>query len=220
MTERSRSASQLQLSSDLASPNEENTMIKFKSVFMAIALVIAPVIVSAPIASAQGTVVMVIDEGQILGNSKAGKDMFTKLKNIENQINVELKTPRDALEADRKTLATKLEGKTQEAVLADAALVTQIENFQKKANEFAAKRQTLSQEYAATEQKALVDFNKALEPVLLEVVKEKGAQLVMSKGQAVFSADAIDGSPAIIAKLDQKTPAITVVRQRAPAPTN
>jgi Skp family chaperone for outer membrane proteins len=195
-------------------------MIKFKSVFMAIALVIAPVIVSAPIASAQGTVVMVIDEGQILGNSKAGKDMFTKLKNIENQINVELKTPRDALEADRKTLATKLEGKTQEAVMADAALVTQIENFQKKANEFAAKRQTLSQEYAATEQKALVDFNKALEPVLLEVVKEKGAQLVMSKGQAVFSADAIDGSPAIIAKLDQKTPAITVVRQRAPAPTN
>jgi outer membrane protein len=195
-------------------------MIKFKSVFVAIALVIAPVIVSAPIASAQGTVVMVIDEGQILGNSKAGKDMFTKLKNIENQINVELKTPRDALEADRKTLATKLEGKTQEAVMADAALVTQIENFQKKANEFAAKRQTLSQEYAATEQKALVDFNKALEPVLLEVVKEKGAQLVMSKGQAVFTADAIDGSPAIIAKLDQKTPAITVVRQRAPAPTN
>jgi Skp family chaperone for outer membrane proteins len=161
MTERSRSASQLQLRSDLASPNEENTLIKFKSVFMAIALVIAPVIVSAPIASAQGTVVMVIDEGQILGNSKAGKDMFTKLKNIENQINVELKTPRDALEADRKTLATKLEGKTQEAVMADAALVTQIENFQKKANEFAAKRQTLSQEYAATEQKALVDFNKA-----------------------------------------------------------
>ena len=195
-------------------------MIKIKSVFMAIALVIAPIVVSAPIASAQGTVVMVIDEGQILGNSKAGKDMFTKLKNIENQINVELKTPRDALEADRKTLATKLEGKTQEAVMADAALVTQIENFQKKANEFAAKRQTLSQEYAATEQKALVDFNKALEPVLLEVVKEKGAQLVMSKGQAVFSADAIDGSPAIIAKLDQKTPAITVVRQRAPAPTN
>jgi Skp family chaperone for outer membrane proteins len=195
-------------------------MIKFKSVFMAIALVIAPVVLSAPIASAQGTVVMVIDEGQILGNSKAGKDMFTKLKNIENQINVELKTPRDALEADRKTLATKLEGKTQEAVMADAALVTQIENFQKKASDFAAKRQTLSQEYAATEQKALIDFNKALEPVLLEVVKEKGAQLVMSKGQAVFSADAIDGSPAIIAKLDQKTPAITVVRQRAPAPTN
>jgi outer membrane protein len=195
-------------------------MIKFKSVFAAIALLTGQAMVTAPIASAQGTVVMVIDEGQILANSKAGKDMFTKLKNIENQINLELKAPREAIQADRAALAAKVDGKTQEAILADAALVAQLEAFQKKAAEFAAQRQTVTQEYAATEQKAFGDFNKALEPVLLEVVKEKGAQLVVSKGEVVFSADAIDASSAIIAKLDQKTPAITVVRQRAPAPAN
>ena len=195
-------------------------MIKFKSVFAAIALLTGQAMVTAPIASAQGTVVMVIDEGQILANSKAGKDMFTKLKNIENQINLELKAPREAIQADRAALAAKVDGKTQEAILADAALVAQLEAFQKKAAEFAAQRQTVTQEYAATEQKAFGDFNKALEPVLLEVVKEKGAQLVVSKGEVVFSADTIDASSAIIAKLDQKTPAITVVRQRAPAPAN
>ncbi|MGA1341644.1 MAG: OmpH family outer membrane protein [Hyphomonas sp.] len=195
-------------------------MIKFKSVFAAIALLTGPAMVTAPIASAQGTVVMVIDEGQILANSKAGKDMFTKLQNIENQINLELKTPREAIQADRAALAAKVDGKTQEAILSDAALVAQLEAFQKKAAEFAAQRQTVTQEYAATEQKAFSDFNKALEPVLLEVVKEKGAQLVVSKGEVVFSADTIDASSAIIAKLDQKTPAITVVRQRAPAPAN
>jgi outer membrane protein len=195
-------------------------MIKFKSVFAAIALLIGPVMAAPSIASAQGTVVMVIDEGQILANSKAGKDMFTKLKNIEDQINLELKAPRDAIQADRAALAAKVEGKTQEAILADAALVAQLEAFQKKTAEFAARRQTVTQEFAATEQKAFGEFNKALEPVLLEVVKEKGAQLVVSKGEVVFSAEAIDGSSAIIAKLDQKTPAITVVRQRAPAPAN
>ena len=101
--------------------------------------------------------------------------------------------------------------------MADAALVKKIEDFQKKANEFAQKRSVLSQEYAATEQKAFIDFNTALEPVLLEVVKEKGAQVVLSKSQAVFSSDTVDGTPAIVSKLDQRTPAITVVRQRAPA---
>lgn len=166
---------------------------------------------------AQGTVVMIIDEGRILTDSKAGKDMFTKLKNIETQINNELKTPRDALEADRTALATQVEGKTREAIVADTALVAKIENFQKKSNEFAQKRSVLSQEYAATEQKAFIDFNTALEPVLLEVVKEKGAQVVLSKSQAVFSADTVDGTAAIVSKLDQRTPAITVVRQRAPA---
>jgi Skp family chaperone for outer membrane proteins len=166
---------------------------------------------------AQGTVVMIIDEGRILTDSKAGKDLFTKLKNIETQINNELKVPRDALEADRTSLAAQVDGKTREAIVADTALVAKIEAFQTKANEFAQKRSILSQEYAATEQKAFVDFNTALEPVLLEVVKEKGAQIVLSKSQAVFSADTVDGTPAIVSKLDVRTPSITVVRQRAPA---
>jgi outer membrane protein len=195
-------------------------MTYLKSLFAAFALAIALSFSMASSALAQSSGVMIIDEGHILTTSKAGKDMFAKLKNIETQINNELKAPADALNAQRNTLAAKLEGKTREAIAADAALVKQVEDFQKKANEFAQKRSTLSQEYAATEQKAFVDFNKALEPVLLEVVKEKNIQVLLSRSQVVFSADAVDVSDAIVAKLDQKTPAISVVRQRAPAPTN
>ncbi|WP_396272451.1 OmpH family outer membrane protein [Hyphomonas sp.] len=193
-------------------------MTKFKTLLTALMLSASTLMVVAPSAAAQGTVIMVIDESRIIGESKAGKDMFTKLKNIETQINAELKPTRDALEAERKALATKLDGKTREAIVADAALVKQIEDFQKKTNDFAQMRTTLSQEYAATEQKSFIDFNTALEPVMLEVVKEKNAQIVLSKSQAVFTADTVDATASIVAKLDQKTPAITVVRQRAPAP--
>jgi len=193
-------------------------MTKFKTVLTALMLSTTTLMVVAPSAAAQGTVIMVIDEGRIVGESKAGKDMFTKLKNIETQINTELKPARDALEAERQALATKLDGKTREAIVADAALVKQIEDFQKKSEDFAQKRTTLSQEYAATEQKSFIDFNTALEPVMLEVVKEKNAQVVLSRSQAVFTADTVDATASIVAKLDQKTPTITVVRQRAPAP--
>ncbi|MCU0730647.1 MAG: OmpH family outer membrane protein [Hyphomonas sp.] len=192
-------------------------MTKLRMIVAALMLAMTFSTTFAQASFAQGTVVMIIDEGKILTDSKAGKDLFTKLKNIETQINGELKAPRDALEADRTALATQVDGKTREAIMADAALVKKIEDFQKKANEFAQKRSVLSQEYAATEQKAFIDFNTALEPVLLEVVKEKGAQVVLSKSQAVFSSDTVDGTPAIVSKLDQRTPAITVVRQRAPA---
>lgn len=192
-------------------------MTKLKTLLTAFMLAVAAGFSVAPAAMAQGTVIMVIDESRILGDSKAGKDMFTKLKNIENQINAELKPTRDSLEAERQALATQLQGKTREAIVADAALVKKIEDFQTKTNNFAQKRTTLSQEYAATEQKSFIDFNSALEPVLLEVVKEKNAQVVLSKSQAVFSADSVDATAAVVAKLDQKTPAITVVRQRAPA---
>lgn len=192
-------------------------MTELRKLMAAIMMAITFSATFAQASHAQGTVVMIIDEGRILQDSKAGKDMFTKLKNIETQINNELKVPRDALEADRTALATQVDGKTREAIVADAALVAKIEDFQKKSNEFAQKRNVLSQEYAATEQKAFIDFNTALEPVLLEVVKEKGAQVVLSKSQAIFSADTVDGTPSLVSKLDARTPAITVVRQRAPA---
>jgi len=184
----------------------------------ALTLALASFFVAAPVAMAQGSVVVVIDEGRILGDSKAGKDMLTKLKNIENQINAELKPTRDSLETERQSLAGKLQGKTRDAVVADTALVKQIEDFQKKSNDFAQKRNTVSQEYAATEQKAFSEFNAALEPALLDVIKAKGAQVVLSKSQAVFSADSVDVSADVVSKLDSKTTAINVVRQRAPAP--
>ena len=193
-------------------------MTKLKTALTALMLSATALMVVAPPAAAQGTVIMVIDEGRIVAESKAGKDMFTKLKNIETQINTELKPTLDALEAERQALATRLDGKTREAIAADAALVKQIGDFQKKSEEFAQKRTMLSQEYAATEQKSFIDFNSALEPVMLEVVKEKNAQVVISKSQAVFTADTVDATASVVAKLDQKTPAITVVRQRAPAP--
>jgi Skp family chaperone for outer membrane proteins len=193
-------------------------MTKLKTALTALMLSATALMVVAPPAAAQGTVIMVIDEGRIVAESKAGKDMFTKLKNIETQINTELKPTLDALEAERQALATRLDGKTREAIAADAALVKQIGDFQKKSEEFAQKRTMLSQEYAATEQKSFIDFNTALEPVMLEVVKEKNAQVVLSKSQAVFTADTVDATASVVAKLDQKTPAITVVRQRAPAP--
>jgi Skp family chaperone for outer membrane proteins len=193
-------------------------MTKLKTALTALMLSATALMVVAPPAAAQGTVIMVIDEGRIVAESKAGKDMFTKLKNIETQINTELKPTLDALEAERQALATRLDGKTREAIAADAALVKQIGDFQRKSEEFAQKRTMLSQEYAATEQKSFIDFNSALEPVMLEVVKEKNAQVVLSKSQAVFTADTVDATASVVAKLDQKTPAITVVRQRAPAP--
>ncbi len=193
-------------------------MTSLKSALTALAFALTASAVIAPTAVAQATTVITIDEGRILRDSRAGKDIQAKLKNIETQINGELEPTRKTLETEGKALQTQLQGKTREAVAADAALVAKLQAYQQKANDFGQKTAIVSQEFGLTEQKALGDFNKALEPVLLEVVKEKNAQLVVSKGQVVFSADAIDATPLIISKLDARTPTIAVTRQRAPAP--
>jgi Skp family chaperone for outer membrane proteins len=192
-------------------------MSPIKHMLFALSLVVSGGAVAAPAASAQGTTVLMIDEGRILGDSKAGKDIQTKLKNLETQMKNELEPTRASLETDGKALQAKIEGKTREAVAADTALVAQLTAYQKRANDFAQKRNVVSQEFQMTERKALIDFNKAIEPVLMEVVNEKKAQIVMSKEQVIYSADTVDVSGLVISKLDAKTPTIAVTRQRAPA---
>jgi Skp family chaperone for outer membrane proteins len=192
-------------------------MSPIKHMLFALSLVVSGVAVAAPAASAQGATVVMIDEGRLLGESKAGKDIQTKLKNLETQMKNELEPIRATLETDGKALQTKVEGKTREAVAADTALVGQLTAYQTRAQEFAQKQQIISQEFQLTERKALIDFNKAIEPALLEVVSEKKAQIVMSKAQVIFSADTVDVTPLVISKLDAKTPTIAVSRQRLPA---
>jgi Skp family chaperone for outer membrane proteins len=192
-------------------------MSPIKHMLFALSLVVSGVAVAAPAASAQSTTVVMIDEGRLLGESKAGKDIQTKLKNLETQMKNELEPIRATLETDGKALQTKVEGKTREAVAADTALVAQLTAYQKRAQDFAQKQQIVSKEFQLTERKALIDFNKAIEPALMEVVNEKKAQIVMSKAQVIFSADTVDVTPMVISKLDAKTPTIAVSRQRLPA---
>ena len=192
-------------------------MSPIKHMLFALSLVVSGVAVAAPAASAQATTVVMIDEGRLLGESKAGKDIQTKLKNLETQMKNELEPIRATLETDGKALQTKVEGKTREAIAADTAIMGQLTAYQKRAQEFAQKQQIVSKEFQLTERQALIDFNKAIEPALMEVVNEKKAQIVMSKGQVIFSSDTVDVTPLVISKLDAKTPTIAVSRQRLPA---
>lgn len=191
-------------------------MSRFKTLIAGAMFAIALAVPSIQTAAAQGTTVMVIDDNKVFLDSKAGKDIQTKLQNIEKQINNEIEPLRKSLETEIKTLQPKLEGKTREAIAADAGLVTELNAFQKKNNELNQKRAIAEREYAMTAEKAIIDFNKALDPVLTEVIREKNAQVVLLKSQVVFSADAVDATSAIVQKLDAKTSAIAVTRQKLP----
>lgn len=188
-----------------------------RSLIAAMLLVAAVSVSAVQVAQAQGSTVMVIDDNKIFLDSKAGKDIQTKLQNIEKQINNELEPSRKALETEIKALQPKLEGKTRDAIAADTALVNELAAFQEKNNELNQKRAIAEREYAMTAEKAIIDFNNALDPVLTEVIREKNAQVVFLKSQVVFSADAVDGTAAVIQKLDAKTAAIAVTRQKLPA---
>jgi len=187
-----------------------------KSLIAALAVSFGTVALATPVATAQGTKIIIIDQAKIMRDSAAGKDIQTKVKNIESVIERELKPTADSLNAEGQTIEAKTKNMTPEAMRADAALKTQVTAYARKAQEFNIKRQIASQELSLTERKAWSDFFTALRPVLQEVVTERGAQVMLDRSDVTYADPAIDATALVITKMNAKVPTVSVVRQKIP----
>ena len=192
-------------------------MFPVKSILMALAIAVSAPLTLATTAYAQGTKVIVIDRATILTQSKAGQDVRTKVQAIEASMQAELQPSATQLQTEGQAIETKTANMTPEAMRADAALKTEVENYARKANDFNRKRQIVAQELALTERKAFIDLNNALVPILREVVSENSANVILDRSNIVFADEATDVTAAVIAKLDAATPSIAVTRQAVPA---
>lgn len=191
-------------------------MSPLKTIFAALALSFSAAALTAPIVSAQGTNVIVIDQARIMRDSSAGKDIQTKLQAIGTSMEQELNPTATALSTEGQALEGKTANMTQQQILANEALKTEVTNYARKAQEFNVKRQIAGQELSLTERKAWADFFEQLRPVLQEVVTERGAQIIMERSELTYADPAIDASDLVISKMNSRVPTISVVRQKLP----
>jgi len=193
-------------------------MLSIRSAVFALCCVFAvgSATIAAPVAEAQGTKIVVINQAKIYADSRSGKDIETKIDNIERSMQAELKPAADALKTQGDALKPRLDGKTRQQIAADAALVQELQSFDQKLAEHQRNQQIKAAELQATIRKARADWASALEPVLQEVMTEQNAQVMMSRRDLVYAAPTIDVTATVTSKLDAKTPSIAVVRQRLP----
>ncbi len=188
---------------------------KIRNLVLAFAAVlfIAPLSI---IAEAQ-TKVVVIDQSKIMQDSRAGKDIASKLKSIADQINNELTPTAEALARENKALNDEIAPLNQNAINQNQALVTRVQSFQKRASEFETKRQTRAAELELTRRDAWQKFFAALAPALEAVIAANQADVVLDRGSVVHASDEIDKTADVIAELDKSSPSIAVTKQKLPA---
>jgi outer membrane protein len=176
-----------------------------------LALIATPVTAqnAAPI---PGPRIVVLDRGGIIQFSKAGQDIAKQLQQLANQ-------NKNNFEAQQKSLANEgAQLRQQVAILAADARAKREEAFNAKVRgiqESAERRQTQIQQAAATSQQALAN---ALTPIINEIVKERGANLVVDKSAVIYAtSNAFDITPDAIARLDARMPTFKVSLGGAPA---
>lgn len=189
-------------------------MLKFGSSF--IAMIFAIVMLGSPAFAHDGTKVIVINGAQVRAESKAGLDVVTKLSNIQGQMQNELQPTAKDLENHGRAIQLLTANKTPEQVRSDPNLVSQIESFGKKREDFEATSNLRSQELQLTERKAWGNFMEALQPVIETVKAEYSADLILDRSTLIFMEPALDVTTRVIELLDEQTPAIAVTREKVP----
>ncbi|MEL7453384.1 MAG: OmpH family outer membrane protein [Pseudomonadota bacterium] len=192
-------------------------MALFKKIIAAATFVALSITAIVPTALAQGTMIIVIDQARIMRDSAGGQDIARKLAAIGQTMQSELEGEAGALQTEGQALETRRANLTPEALQADTELQSQFQSFLAKRQAFQRKQQVRAQELQQTEQTAWAEFFQALEPVLEQVVTERGAQLMIDRSSITFAAPELDATDLAITKIDALKPTVNVTRARLPA---
>ena len=185
-----------------------------KAAAASVAVVMSSVALAAPVAQAQNSQVVVIDQQRVMAESSAGLDIAQKVQQISTTIQSELTPEANALQQQGESLEARTANMSMEAIGADQALRTEVETYAQRAQQFSLDRQFAAAELQATERAAWTRFYQALQPVLEQVITENGASVMLDTSQTVWSSESVDVTASVITKMNAALPTVEVTRQR------
>lgn len=149
--------------------------------------------------------IVVIDRGAIMQFSKVGQDIARQMQAYANQAKAELQGQGKALQAEERSL------QQQVAILAPDVKAKRVAAFQAKAASLQGAAQRKDEQLKAGFAQARQAMEQQLGPILQQLVKERGANLVLDKQAVVFAtAGGFDITAEAVNRLNQKLPAFKV----------
>jgi outer membrane protein len=156
--------------------------------------------------------IVVLDRAAILQFSKVGQDIARQMQAYANQAKADLSAQGKALQNEGRTL------QQQVAILAPDLKEKRVEAFRAKEQALQGAAQRKDEQLKAGFAQARQTMEQTLGPILQQLVKERGANMVLDKQAVVFANSAgFDITGEAINRLNQKLPALKV-NLNAPPP--
>jgi outer membrane protein len=158
--------------------------------------------------------IVVLDRAAILQFSKVGQDIARQMQAYANQAKADLQGQGRALQNEGRQL------QQQVAILAPDVKQKRLEAFQAKERSLQGAAARKDEQLKAGFAQARATMEQTLGPILQQLVKERGANLVLDKQAVVFSnTSGFDITGDAINRLNQKLPSIKVdMNAKPPAP--
>jgi outer membrane protein len=149
--------------------------------------------------------IVVIDRAAIMQFSKVGQDIAKQMQTYANQAKIDLSSQGKALQAEGRNL------QQQVAILAPDVKQKRLDAFRAKEEALQGAAQRKDEQLKTAFGQARLAMEQTLGPILQQLVKERGANLVLDKQAVVFANDSkFDITKDAIDRLNQKLPAFKI----------
>ncbi len=170
------------------------------------ALIALSFALAAPVAVAQTAAanILVVDTVRIQEQSSAAKSMQTQIRDFEKKLQAQAKSAEEKLKAEEVGL------KQQQTLLAPEQFDIKRREFETKVGDEQRKLQEAQQNMQDAVRAAQTKLLKALEPILKELMTERGANLMVDRRMVLTSSESLDVTASVIERLNKKVPSVKV----------
>jgi Skp family chaperone for outer membrane proteins len=151
------------------------------------AMAVTGAVGAGAVAQSTQSPVLVLNLQKLRQDAPAWADMNTKLEKLVTQKTNEFRTQNQAaattVENEARALRPLLQGKTEQQVMADAALKTRFETQVRRERDLAQKQQLFQYSVQATTEAADRQLVSLLDPIVGQIMSQRGAVVVLDQTQ-------------------------------------
>lgn len=182
------------------------------TVFAALGMAAAsPVMAQQAAPAAAASQYLVVDLNRVVLESAALKAAQPTIDSKRNALESKVKTLQSQLEADAKALQQQAES----GIAAPDVLQAKQRELQQKAQKADQEIATLRNDFQRTAAYVESQILEGSKPVINQIIKERGATLVLNRDAVVFASPAIDITGDVIARMQKSLPTVSTT---PPAP--
>ena len=156
--------------------------------------------------SDRGPVILIVNQAALLANSKAGQDIARQIGDLQKIVNSEVRAEVESITKE----STELQ--EQRNLLSEEVLQERVRALAVRERSFPALREIKLRELQMSEQKALGEIGKELQPILQKLVEDRGATLLLDRSAVMFASADNDITADVMAALDKKLQTVKVDR--------
>ena len=181
-----------------------------------IALALAGASTSALAQQLPAAIIVTVDRQEMIATSAAAKAAQGELKPKADALGARLNQLRTSLAAEEKTLrdTQPQQGAAPAAVQAWQAKVRDFDTRRGQADQELQRRQA---EIQQSEQWVVKQINDGAQPIISQIMRERGANIAVDEQVTIQHAAAIDITTDVVARLDKALPKVSTTPPAAPA---